>query len=57
MHLNFRIVFRGSKTNMFPEHLVFLMSDNIKDDHLRRCPITDREKLAVKCKGSLIWEN
>ena len=57
MHLNFRIVFRGSKTNMFPEHLVFLISDNIKDDHLRPCPITDREKLAVKCKGSLIWEN
>ena len=42
-HLNFRIVFRGSKTNLFPEHLVFLISDHIREDHLRRFPISERE--------------
>ena len=43
MHLNFGIVFRGSKTNLFPDHLVFLISDDIKEDHFRRCPKSERE--------------
>ena len=64
IYVNFRIVFQGSKTNLFPEHLVFLVSDDIKEDHLRHCSISEREKqdslgkkLVVKYKGSIIWEN
>ena len=64
MHLNFHIVFPGNKTNLFPEHLVFLISDDIKEDHLRCCPMSEREKqdhmgakLVVKYKRSIIWEN
>ena len=63
-HLNFRIVFQGSKINLFPEHLVFLISDDIKEDHPRRCQISESEKqdalgttLVVKYKESIIWEN
>ena len=44
---------------MFPDHVVFLVSDDIKDDHLRRWPISEGEKqdpmgtkLEVKFKGS-----
>ena len=64
IHLNFRIVFRGIKKNLFPEHLIFLVSDDIKEDHLCRCQISEREKqnslgtkLVVKYKGSIMWEN
>ena len=66
MHLNFRIIFRESKTNFFPEHLVFLTSGDIEEDHIRRCPISEREKqdppgtkmvVKVKHKGSTMWEN
>ena len=46
------------------EHLVFLLSDYIKEEHLRRFQISEREKqdplvttLVVKCKGSIIWKN
>ena len=42
--LNFRIVFRGSKTALFTEHLFFLISDDIKENHIRHCPISEREK-------------
>ena len=44
IYLNFRIVFRGSKTKLFQEHLVFLISDDIKKGHLRRCQLSEREK-------------
>ena len=29
---------------MFPEHFVFLISDDIKEDHIRCCLIAEREK-------------
>ena len=54
------------KTILFPEHLAFLISDDIKEDHTCRCPISEREKqdplgmtlvVKVKYKGSLILEN
>ena len=32
------------KTKLFQEHFVFLISDDIKKDHLRRCPLSEREK-------------
>ena len=32
------------KTNLFPEHFVFLISDDIKEDHIRCCLIVGREK-------------
>ena len=41
--LNFRIVIRGSKTNLFPEHLVFLILHDIEEDHLRHYPISETE--------------
>ena len=53
-----------SKTNFFLEHLLFLISDDIKEDHLRHFPTSEREKqdslgtkLVVKYKGFIIWEN
>ena len=66
IQLNFRLVFRGSKTNVFPERFVFLISDDIKEDHIRCCLIAEREKqnplgtklvVIVKDKRSIIWEN
>ena len=46
---------------MFPEHLIFLISDDIKEDHLCRCQISEREKqdslgmkLVVKYKGPIM---
>ena len=39
IHVNHRIVFRVSETNLFPEHFVFL-----EEDHFRRCPISERKK-------------
>ena len=44
MHLNFCGVSQGSKTNLFPKHLVFLISGDIKENHVRHCPIPEREK-------------
>ena len=41
--LNFRTVIRGSKTNLFPEHLVFLILHDIEEDHLRHYPISETE--------------
>ena len=49
---------------MFTEHFVFLISDYIKEDHIRCCLIAEREeqnplgtKLVVKVKDkrSVIW--
>ena len=66
IQLNFRLVFRGSKTNVFPERFVFLISDDIKEDHIRCFLIAEREKqnplgtklvVIVKDKRSIIWEN
>ena len=64
IHLNFRIVFQGIKKYLFPEHLIFRISDDIKEDHLCRCQISEREKqdslgtkLVVKFKESDMWEN
>ena len=66
MLLNFRLVFRGSKANLFPEYFVFVISDDIKEDHIRCCLIAEREmqnslgtKLLVKVKDkrSSIWES
>ena len=61
IHLNFQIVFRGSKTNLLPHHLIFLVSDDIKENHRRRCSIPEREeqdstrkKLVVRYKGSIV---
>ena len=51
---------------MFPEYLVFLISDDIKEDHIRRFlkPETEKQNplgselvVKVKYKGSIIWEN
>ena len=49
---------------LFPGHLAFLISDDIKEDHLYHCPLSEREKqgflgtlLVVKYKRSIIWEN
>ena len=57
-------MFRESKKSINPERLVFLISDDIKEDNLRRCPTSERVKqdplgmkLVVKNKGSIIWEN
>ena len=64
IHLNFCIVFREIKKKLFPEHLIFQIFDDIKEDHLSCCQISEREKqdtlvtkLVVKYKGSIMWEN
>ena len=44
VHLIFRKVFRGSKTDLFPEHLFFLISNDIKENHIPHCMISEREK-------------
>ena len=38
--LIFRKVFRGSKTDLF----LFLISNDIKENHIRHCTISEREK-------------
>ena len=56
------MVFHGSKTNLFPVHLAFLISGDINEDHIHRCLIPEREKqnllgtklvVQVKYKGKL----
>ena len=66
MHLDFHIVFRQSKTDLFLEHFAFLILDDIEVDHICRYPTSEKEKqdplgtkLVVKdkYKGSIVWDD